>query len=256
MTNLKYLSVANNILENAVITASTVNATYPAANLTDLTTVAKTTRTTSPTSQNYAVDLGSALGSSLITLFTHNLTSAASIVLRGGSVPNPDGSQFEETIPWREFDIFHEFDTETWRYWDLRVTDPSNPAGYLEFGGWLMGAIGELSANFDWNSGLDHDTKVTRQMTPGGVRHAAIQYKRKVFSMKFGQLTIAETSEIVTLFDALDMDCTPIFLIPYPERRADEGYLVQLTSPLRESRGPAVSIPTLTFEQLSRGLSA
>lgn len=115
-------------------------------------------------SQAIEFDLGSAKQLDIVTITNHNFSPTVSITLRAGSSPTPDGSQFEETIPYQSRrTLLKRFTPATWQYWRLDITDTNNDYGYLQLGHVLGGELIELSSyfKFGWNR--------IRQSSKGGV---------------------------------------------------------------------------------------
>ncbi|MGH9341985.1 MAG: hypothetical protein ACRD1R_20965, partial [Acidobacteriota bacterium] len=110
-----YLTHNDNDLAAGTITASSEDASYPKVNLTAL-PISKPFRFTGDTSENLQIDLGAAKNIDLVALINHNLTSAATITVNGGSAANPGGTEFQTTISYREFDAFKLLAAaQTWR---------------------------------------------------------------------------------------------------------------------------------------------
>lgn len=225
-----YLTHADN---KAVATATTVSASseasgYAASNL-KLLPVSKHWRSTGDSSEYVEFDLGSAQSISMIALLNHNLTSAATITVRAGSSAAPNGSQFETTLTYREFDAFKLLAAaESWRYWRIIFADASNPDGYIKVGIVMLGSYTTLA--FHWQYGAmftDSFTNIHRR-TGGGAVYAEAVFGIIRHTFSFGPLTQANMATLRTLYRTLRGSANPLFVIP--EYGTYEGYFGRFTS--------------------------
>jgi hypothetical protein len=234
---------------STVITASSANSAYPAANL-KLLPVAKHWRSTT-TSPDLQIDLGASLPINLMGLLNHNLTSSATVTVNGGSSANPNGGQYQTTIAYREFDAFKIIDTaQTWRYWKIIVSDASNADGYIRVGIPVLGNATELG--FHWNYGdtfTDSFTTIFRR-TPGGAVYKEPVYGIAKETFTFGPITVANMAILRTLYRSLETTGKPIFIIP--ERDVYDGYFGYFTGEFSRKLDFDEYV-TLTFEEDGRG---
>lgn len=223
-----YLRHADNKAMASTITASSAAAAYPATNLNVL-PVSKHWRSTSDTSEDLQIDLGAAHAIDLMGIVNHNLTSAATITVNGGSSANPNGSEYTTTITYREFDAFKLLTaTQTWRYWKFIFADPSNPDGYIKIGLVLLGDSTTL--NFHWrNDGTFTDEYVNiLTRSPGGAVYAENVYGIISQRFQFGPLSTSDMATLRTLYRAQRGSAAPIFVIP--ESLIYDGYFGRFVS--------------------------
>jgi hypothetical protein len=105
------------------------------------------------------LDLGSALAVQALVLMDHNLTAAATITLAANS-SNAWGAPAygPVTVTWAAGKLAHFLAAaETYRYWQLSITDTANPDGYLRLAELFLGPFTELTQNFDrgWKRGVE-----------------------------------------------------------------------------------------------------
>lgn len=123
---------------DATWSATTSVATLPAANLADASR-GKKYRGTSLTSQRVVADLGAAYAVGGVAVATHNLTSAASVVVKWNSSDSWASPAGTATLTaWDDKDsnvLVKLLDAaQTYRYWAFEPADPTNTDGYFEFG--------------------------------------------------------------------------------------------------------------------------
>ena len=220
--NFTYLRHADNKSIAATITASTASSSYPVTNLNVL-PLSKHWRSTGVTSENLQIDLGSILSIDLMGILNHNLTSAATITVNGGSTANPNGSQYTTTITYREFDAFKLLTaTQTWRYWKFIFADTGNADGYIRVGNLLLGDSTTLT--FHWrNDGTFTDEFVNiLTRSPGGSVYAENVYGVVSQRFQFGPLSTANMATLRALYRGLKGSALPIFVIP--EALIYDGY--------------------------------
>ena len=240
----------NDFVQDAtVLTPSSEDTTYPASTLKVL-PISNTWRTTGVASESLQIALATAKRITVAGWVNHNLTSAAVAKIYGGSTPNPDGSEFQVTIPWREHDMYVELD-ETYRYWKQVVQDPTNTLGYLEFGYPVGGLLTTLEFNFvfGWTVS-DEFTNIGGYEF--GVPNLQEGFEQVRVEMSWEELTEAEATTLRTLFRSLKGNLNPFFLIPDPAKY--EGYFGRFNGPLTITRHRRYSGPT-QFESDSRGLA-
>lgn len=125
--------------------ATTAVATLPVSNLANPKRGTKY-RSTSIAAQRIVVDLGAAYAIDAVALATHNLTSAATITIKGHTADTWAAPAFSTTLTgWDDKDsgvlVKILASTQTYRYWAFEPTDAGNTDGYLEFGVIALGPL-------------------------------------------------------------------------------------------------------------------
>jgi hypothetical protein len=248
-----YLSHASNYLisDAATVTASTTASGFPVANVVSL-PIAKPHRFTGDASESYLIDLGSAKEVTLAAVVAHNLSDAAIVTLRGGSSADPDGSQFEEEIEWREREMFLLLDeAETYRYWKLGFEDADNENEFVQVGYVMLGAATRFAFGFKFDWALRDNYENARVESEWGVPHVTKLYNRVNIDIEFEPLLSSEAATLRALVRALDGDTTPFLFIPDADEY--EGYFGRFASPVFEQRVGLRRQASLQFKQDSAG---
>lgn len=255
MGNVAYLTHDNNkgAASATAITASSADTAYPAANLKVL-PVAKHWRSTGVSSENLQFDLGSALAITLMAVLNHNLTSAATVTVNGGSTANPDGSQYTTTITWREFDMFKLLSAaaQTYRYWKVIFVDTANADGYIKVGKIMLGNATTLGFHWRYGSRFFDQYVNLNLKSAGGVPHVEQKYGIVRQQFDFGPLTTANMATIRTLYRALKGNAKPLFIIP--ESDGADGYFGRFINELDRNLNFR-EYASLVFEEDGRGRS-
>jgi len=150
------------------------------------------------------VTFGSALEVMALVLFDHNLTSGATIVLKGNTADSWAAPAFSEVIAWSSEKIIHFLSAATtYRYWQLQITDAGNTDGHIEIGELFLGSYLELSKNY--NKGFSRDRRFLKDTneTPYGIRRHRFYNTRKIFSYDFNVLPTADITSLETLIDSI-----------------------------------------------------
>ena len=254
MSHLAYLRNTDNkaAASGVVATAFSTASGYSVDNAITL-PVAKVHRNTGVGSSEYIeLDLGSAQAIKCAAVINHNLSSTATITIKGGAAANP--STFTQTITWREFDAFVLFAaTQTYRYWRFTFTDNDNTYGFIQVGYLLLGAHTTISGyNFDkgWRRMREHGNR--RLETSYFVPNIEQIARRIRLSLSFSALASAEITEVLTtLFDDLDGNVTPLFVIP--DGAVNDGYFGRWVSVADETIIDGKPYVTLDFLEDGRG---
>jgi hypothetical protein len=228
MTNLTYLRNDENVAQLAILTSSTADGSYPLANLIAM-PISKPFRFLTPTSQWINLELPGALSIDCFALINTNLTSAATITINAGSVSNPDGSQYTTTLPWRQHDNFKFLSApQTYRYWKILVSDPTNLDGYIQIGYAMLGNCTTLDFNFAYGWHLIEERVNLEQQSEFGTPHIVDLYSQNRITMEFQNRIPAETATLLALYQALKRNYTPLLLAPDGE--GIDAYFCRLIS--------------------------
>lgn len=156
------LGLVNLAADAASFTGGSWTVAFPLANLIDrqITKVARSSDALAASTQ-FTVDLGSAVSIREIELRWHNLSTAATWVIKAGSTSGgaevftqSSQSVFLTTptgITGHHYPALAIFSAaQTARYWTFEFTDTTNTDGYLEFGYLTMGVPFEPDLNYSY----------------------------------------------------------------------------------------------------------
>ena len=251
-----YLKHTDNNILDAVIVGASENVNFPASNARVL-PVSKPYRSADggTTSQKIRVDFATAKSTDQVALINHNLTSAATITLNGGTTPDPDGGEFTTSLTWREFTIFKNLSaTQTFKHWAILIEDSTNLDGFIQVGYILMGlkTTFGFGFNFGW-SFIDEIVNVELE-TEFGAPEIASLFRRVKLRLQFEHLSEAQGNTVRALYTSLNKNVNPFFLIP--DLAVADGFFGRFTSRFERIIGLTrrVAVP-LDFTEDSLGKS-
>lgn len=231
MTTQAYV-LPNLIGGTAAISTSGSDAVYGVANLYD-SRPGVPFRWLVSTGGHIEIDFGAAVSVGAVGLVGHNLTSGATITLKGGASANP--STLTVSVTWRQYDTWAAVSpAASYRYWRLTVAE-SNTA-VSEIGELVLGALTALPRAHSYgykhavNRGMvDHTTEL-------GVTYSARRWKRMAFSLEWRNATASQEAALRAMDAAADGSRIPFLWIPdtlsqecyYVRKQA--GYAMQNTS--------------------------
>jgi hypothetical protein len=131
-------------LLSGAIVGSTVNASFPEINTADQ-RLATVYRSTAVTAQTVTIDLGSAQGIAVAAIIAHNFTSSATVVIAGNNSNSWGSPAFTASMSLNNavgMIILYLGSVQTYEFWQFQISDPTNPAGYLQIGRlWLSNYV-------------------------------------------------------------------------------------------------------------------
>ena len=240
----------NNLLDAATLTPGigSWSANAPLANLKDpVVSVAARSTDALAASTKFEVDLGSAQTVGLVALSGVNLTSAATIRVRGSTATNaggtvvyngsainvwPTGTDAALLARHNRWTPIVKVTATSARYWLIEITDTANPDGYVQLGRVFLGPVVQPTWNMSYGARLRWVNRNVRDETESGVLYTSRRpaYRETVFaldhltraeaitSLHDLHLLTAESPEVVLLFDPASTDTT----------RLRESYLGEL----------------------------
>jgi hypothetical protein len=153
------------------------------------------------------ITLGSPLEVKVIVLADHNLSSGATIVLKGHTADSWASPNFTETItPWNEGNIIQFLTTAVstvYKCWQIQITDPGNPDGYIEIGELFLGSYLELTKNYVEGYSERTDFLKDTNRTSYGVERDRFYNSQLTFSFNFGAMPPVDVASMKTLIAAL-----------------------------------------------------
>jgi hypothetical protein len=187
----------------AVLSGGAWSAKLPLTNLLDR-TIGRVARTTNaaPSSSTIVIDLGKSTNVRDVSLRNHNLSLAGRYRVTASTVP--DFSMLTYDSGWR--DVWPEVyawgmlewkDDNFWsgkytaeetqgyttqldhilplakalRYWKIELSDPSNPAGYIQAGRLFIGPVWQPKLNMSYGASLAWETGTTPQAAISGAEY-------------------------------------------------------------------------------------
>jgi len=149
------------------------------------------------------IDLGSAKEIKALVIFDHNFTSGVTLSLKGNTADAWGAPAFSEAVSYNADKILHYLSSaQTYRYWQLQITDTSNPDTYIEIGELFLGSYFEPDKNFSYGSGIrDIKSIVGRNVTPYGISKKRFYNFQRRFSYDLNY--ISDIADFVTMLEAL-----------------------------------------------------
>ncbi|MGH9341379.1 MAG: hypothetical protein ACRD1R_17785, partial [Acidobacteriota bacterium] len=183
----------------------------------------------------------------------HNLTSAATITVNGGSTANPDGTEFTATITWREFDAFTLLAAaETWRYWKIIIADAANPDGFIQIGYLLMGDATRANFGFEFGWSFQDRFENLEVKSEFGVPDVQELFYQVRLVLPYQDIPGTDLDVLRASFKKLKRNLTPLLLIP--DASDNEGYFGRFVNHLERSfQSDFYQDTSLEFEEESRG---
>ena len=149
------------------------------------------------------IDLGSAKEIKALVIFDHNFTSSVTLSLKGNTSDAWGAPAFSEAVSYSVDKILHYLSSaQTYRYWQLQITDTSNPDTHIEIGELFLGTYFEPDKNFSYGTGVrDIKSVIRREKTSYGVSKKRFYNLQKQFSYDLNYIT--DIADFVTMLEAL-----------------------------------------------------
>ena len=145
------------------------------------------------------VDLGSAQEVKALILYDHNLTSAATITLKGVDPPI-----FSEAVTWASSKILHYLSVATTkRYWQIQITDAANTDVYIDIGDVFLGSYMELSKTYSVGFSKGFNLLFEANQTPYGVIKKRFFNRQRQFEYDVKLMSTADFALLETMIDSL-----------------------------------------------------
>lgn len=161
-------------------------------------------RTTTLESPNtITIDLGSAKEIKALIIFDHNFSSGVTLSLKGNASDAWGAPAFSEAVSYSADKILHYLSSaQTYRYWQLQITDTSNPDTHIDIGELFLGTYFEPTDNFSYGTGVrDIKSIISRQKTAYGKSKRRFYNFQKLFSYDLNYIT--DIADFVTMLEAL-----------------------------------------------------
>jgi len=145
------------------------------------------------------IDLGSAQEVKALVIYDHNLSSTATITLKG-----VEPTIFSESVTWASGKILHYLSAATTkRYWQLQITDAANTDLYVDIGEVFLGSYMELSKNYSVGFSKGFELLHDSNKTPYGVVKKRFYNKQRVFTYDFRLISTTDLALLETMIDSL-----------------------------------------------------
>lgn len=203
--------LATNLITSSItITPDTEDENYPAEYLYDKQSP-RVFRCESPSSLSILLDFGAAISADTIALINHNLTSGASLSLKGDNSNPPTTGR--GSLSYRANDLWAGFTLASGRYWLLEITDTNSED--LEIGQLILGqrtAFPRARRIGRYRPAVERST--IEQETYAGMKWNYHKFDRKTFNPSFRVATAAELEVLRSMDAALYGNLWPFLWIP------------------------------------------
>ncbi len=229
MAFFTYLQRSLNLVESATVTASSEDANFLGTNAAAL-PVSKPWKSADGvmTGAKLLIDLGSAQAIDAIALVNHNLRSASTLTVRGGTVTDPAGSDYQATMTYRaKLSWLLLSAAETWRYWSFELDDAGHPDNHVRAGYAMLGTKIPLNMQIMPNWSLQSE-KIVRQIENefGTPMVGAVIAEPSALSFSWDGLSAADRDQVRDFLSGLDLGVDPILCVPDPDDT--EAYFARL----------------------------
>lgn len=198
----------------------------------------------SPASSTFVVNIGSSspVGGIAVTNgnFSYGATYAitgsnssafTSLVYDSGVVPIPGASD-----DWPELVCFAAIlpTDQSAQFWRIAISDPSNPAGYVQFGRVIVGRAFRPSINYEYGAEFSHEPIYRRVTSVGGAQWDWDLNRRRGLRVNFGNLAESELFDDVDRMRRICGASGHVFVYPDPDdtnRFQRRSFLATLKSP-------------------------
>jgi hypothetical protein len=200
---------------------------------------------------NISIDRGATTSWNQIMVINHTFPASGTFTIASGTTSAVSNNS--DTMSWREFDVyFRTASTRTHRYIRITLHDPVTASHSISIGRIMIGLATTLTSNFnyDWELARKVLNKTTLSETNTRSTNRIVEYKELVLT--FEEMTDAQLLSLTTFTDALHGDAVYAFIVPDPQFY--NGYLMHLTSEVREIHNRRHRLPPLTFTEVSRGV--
>jgi len=156
------------------------------------------------------IDLNSAMEVSTVIIHDHNFSPTVTITIEGDSANTFDSgvggaAEISETITRSSIKIVHYMATLlAFRYWRIKVTDASNPDGYIEISELFVGRYMQLSKSYNIGPSSAREFLYTVQENVSGVRRYRYHNVRYSFSYEFAYMLRADLDKLLSMFESLN----------------------------------------------------
>lgn len=190
-------------------------------------------RSTSKTGNTLTFNLGSAFSTTLLGIFGHNFTSSATVTLAANSSSSFVTPAFGPTA----LTVATDADSrvlprlvvklsQTFRYWQISIDDPSNTSNYVEIGRVMGGQYYEFVRNFKLGARISHADATPITSVPGSlenITNLGSPGRYRQFRVDFPLRTVAEARKLQAVYDLVGQSRPVVLSLDidnYPSERS------------------------------------
>jgi hypothetical protein len=188
-----------NYLDDATLTASSYLIGYEANNVKDSRLSIKW-YSDSTTTQTVICDLGSAYAIDTLAIISHNIASAASVVIQGNAADSWTAPSVIETMTWNSNMILKFITTATYRYWRFVFSGLTDG---LEIGKLWVGSYLQIdpSSSLDFKVDLIRDDIVVHGL--GRQKYSSEGNGWRKISLTFPKADSSMVTSLMTMYNAI-----------------------------------------------------
>jgi len=149
----------------------------------------------------FVFDMSTAQTFDCFAIMDHNFSSGATITLEANATDSWGSPSFTQSITYNADKILTYFNSQSYRYIRLSVTDISNSDGYLEISELFAGEYLELSKTFAVGHSRDRRITTIDVSNRYGVTKRRFFNKRQAFTGVLNMLPAADVTSLETMLD-------------------------------------------------------
>lgn len=199
------------------------------------------------------IDLGSAQEVKALVIYDHNMTSAATITLKG-----VDPAIFSESVTWVSGKIIHYLSAATTkRYWQLQITDAANTDLYIDIGELFLGSYMELSRNYTEGFSKGFDLLYDSNRTPYGIIKKRFYNRQRTFNFDFNCIVAADLTLLETMIDTIASRSTgrlDSFWFNDNAANPDDTWMVDISAVPEDHKTRALYTTALQLSEVMRSV--
>jgi hypothetical protein len=145
-----------------------------------------------------------AMEAQALVIFDHNLTSSATITLKGNTQNSFTDPVVSETVSFARGQIVHYLSTQAaLPFWEISISDATNGDGYVEIGELYLGTYLELSKNFA--AGFSEETNfiVETNTSSYGIDRDRFYNTQKIFNIDFNVVPAEDVASMEAMVSAI-----------------------------------------------------
>ncbi len=204
-------SYYNHIVEATALSVSSENYNYPRSNLQEFSKWPKF-RSLSNTGQWIKITAAASTASYLF-IDNHNITSAATILLQGNNTDVWTTPSLSEVVTWSAGLIVHSFIEQTFNFWRLYISDPTNPSAYIQIGLLHLGPVIQWPG-MDPAQSLPVSTESKKSISQSRQVFGDDRGSYREFEVAFKFVTNLQRLNINALFEYC-LNVRPFYLLPW-----------------------------------------
>lgn len=151
------------------------------------------------TTLTLTVDFGTPRNIKACLFYDTNLTSSATILLKGNTSDSWGSPAYSTGITPEEVTYID----QEYRYWRGEITDATNPDEYIEIGHWFLGDYLQLTGNGFWGSSQRHGYTSQKERNPTGIHRNTLHRKQREYTLNYSIAHQADLTDLLTMRDYL-----------------------------------------------------